>query len=65
MSDERIQRISPLADQYFPEASEEKKEELTRELRPYFRILLDVYDELDERGLLDRDSPETENLGRI
>lgn len=61
----RRSHISPVVDHLFPNQSDEKKAELTKQLRPYFRLLYEAFTDLEARGLLDPDSPDSGRDGRI
>jgi hypothetical protein len=65
MDKPRRNTISPVVDYLFPNRSDEKKAELTQELRPYFRLLYEAFCDLEARGELDRDSPDLPGSGRI
>ena len=65
MDTTRREYISPVIDHLFLATSDEKKAELTKQLRPYFRLLYEAFSDLEARGLLDPDSPDSKRDGRI
>ena len=65
MDPKRIDTISRIIDALHPTATEAEKVDLTAELRPHLAALYRWYCRLDAEGLLDPDSPDFEQDGRI
>jgi len=57
--------ISPLYERWFPHLSQEEKVRFTVELRQFLGALYRVYVRLEEQGLLDDDSEESETHGTL
>lgn len=58
MDEPRIKSISPVVDHYWPGASDERKRELTEELRPFFSLLYELFCRFEAQGDDNADSRE-------
>lgn len=65
MNQERAKSISPIVDHYWPDLDDAAKERMTEVLRPYFRVHYEIYCRLDRDGLLNPDSPDSEESDRL
>lgn len=65
MDKRRVEKISPIVELLAPKRSDDEKETMTRELRAYLAALYDWYCRLDEEGLLEPDSPVSDEGDRV